>query len=110
MLTPTFARIGVGLAAIGLLIAIGLPSLFQSASSPLLFDQAVRYYRTVTTGTLPVEYETADPQHLQATLNASGRLDYGTQVSDLRPVGYRLKGGRVTADGEQPLAVAVPLR
>jgi anti-sigma factor RsiW len=104
---PVIPRLAFGLAAAGLLFVLLLPHLFRSTPTPEVFAQAVHYYQTVTEGALPIEYATEDPQGLQTQLNTSGRLDFTTQVSDLRPEGYRLRGGRVVETTQQPLAVAL---
>lgn len=104
---PVVPRFAFGLAAAGIFLVLLLPSLFRSTPTPEVFAQAVHYYQTVTEGALPIEYTTDDPHGLQTQLNTSGRLDFTTQVSDLRPVGYRLRGGRVVDTAQQPLAVAL---
>lgn len=105
--TPMRPRLALGLAVAGLLMAILLPRIFRSAPAPNLFARAMHYYQAVTEGALPVEYVTEDPQGLQASFNTSGRLDFTTQVTNLQPAGYRLKGGRVVTDAEHPLAVSL---
>jgi len=105
--TPLFPRLAFGLAVTGILIVMLLPRAFRSAPAPNLFTQAVHYYQTVTEGALPVEYVTEDPQGLQASFNTSGRLDFMTQVTDLRPAGYRLRGGKVVMGAGHPLAVSL---
>lgn len=104
---PVVPRVAIGLAAAGLFFILLLPQLFRSAPTPEVFAQAVHYYQTMTEGALPIEYATDDPHGLQTQLNASGRLDFTTQVSDLRPAGYHLRGGRVVDTAQQPLAVAL---
>jgi anti-sigma factor RsiW len=104
---PVIPRVAIGFAAAGLFFVLLLPHLFRSTPTPEIFAQAVHYYQTVTEGPLPIEYATDDPQRLQTQLNTSGRLDFTTQVSDLRPAGYRLRGGRVVETAQQPLAVAL---
>jgi anti-sigma factor RsiW len=104
---PVFPRLAFGLAVIGVFLVMLLPHIFRSAPAPDVFAHAVHYYQTVTEGVLPIEYTMEDPQGLQAKFNMSGRLDFSTKVSDLRPAGYRLKGGSVTTDVGQPLAVAL---
>jgi len=104
---PLFPRLAVGLVMAGIFIVILLPHVFWSAPAPDVFAQAVHYYQTVTEGVLPIEYTTEDPQGLQAKFNTSGRLDFTTHVSDLRPAGYRLRGGRMVETAEHPLAVAL---
>jgi anti-sigma factor RsiW len=104
---PLFPRLAFGLAVTGIFILMLLPQLFRSAPAPDVFARAVHYYQTVAEGALAVEYTAEDPQGLQARLNSSGRLDFTTHVSDLRPAGYRLRGGRVVETAEHPLAVAL---
>ncbi len=104
---PLFPRLAVGLAMAGIFIVILLPHVFRSAPAPDVFAHAVHYYQTVTEGVLPIEYTTEDPQGLQARFNTSGRLDFTTHVSDLRPAGYRLSGGRVVENAGHPLAVSL---
>jgi anti-sigma factor RsiW len=104
---PVFPRLAVGLAVTGMFLVLLLPPLFRSAPAPDIFAQAVHYYQTVTEGVLPIEYPTEHPQGLQVTLNSSGRLDFTTHVSDLRPAGYHLLGGRVVETAVHPLAVAL---
>jgi len=104
---PVFPRLAFGLAVVGVFLVMLLPGIFRSAPAPDVFAHAVHYYQTVTEGVLPIEYTMEDPQRLQAKFNMSGRLDFSTKVSDLRPAGYRLKGGSVTTDVGQPLAVAL---
>src|SRR5262249_41050197 len=88
------------------LVLLLLP-LFRSTPIPDVFAHAVHYYQTATEGALPIEYTTDDPQRLQTQLNTSGRLDFTTQVSDLRLAGYRLRGGRVVETDKRPLAVTL---
>lgn len=104
---PLFPRLAFGLAVTGIFIVLLLPQVFRSAPAPDVFAQAVHYYQTMTEGVLSIEYPMNDPQGLQARLNTSGRLDFITHVSDLRPAGYRLRGGRVVEAAEHPLAVAL---
>lgn len=104
---PLFPRLVFGLVMTGIFIVLLLPHVFRSAPAPDVFAHAVHYYQIVTEGVLPIEYTTEDPQGLQARFNASGRLDFTTQVSDLRPAGYRLSGGRVVEDAGHPLAVSL---
>lgn len=103
---PLFPRLAFGLAVTGIFLVLLLPRVFRLAPAPGVFAHAVHYYQTVTEGVLPIEYTMEDPQGLQARFNASGRLDFTTQVSDLRPAGYRLSGGRVVEDAGHPLAVS----
>lgn len=102
-----FPRLAFGLAVTGTFLVLLLPHVFRSAPAPNVFVQAVHYYQTMTEGVLPIEYPTDDPQGLQFQLNTSGRLHFTTHVSDLRPAGYRLRGGRVVETAEHPLAVAL---
>jgi anti-sigma factor RsiW len=104
---PVSPRLAFGLAAIGIFVVMLLPHVFRSAPAPDVFAHAVHYYQTVTEGVLPIEYTIEDPQGLQATFNASGRLDFTTQVSDLRSAGYHLSGGRVVENAGRPLAVSL---
>jgi len=104
---PLVPRLAFGLAMTGIFLVLLLPHMFRSTPTPDVFVQAVHYYQTVTEGVLPIEYTTEDPQGLQAKLNTSRRLDFTTHVSDLRPTGYRLRGGRVVETAERPLAVAL---
>lgn len=104
---PVFPRLAFGLAVTALFFVLLLPHLFRSTPTPDVFAQAVHYYQTVTEDVLPIEYIMEDPQGLQTRFNTSGRLDFTTQVSDLRPAGYRLRGGRVVETDGHPLAVAL---
>ena len=104
---PVAPRLAFGLVAAGMFLVLLLPHLFRSTPHPDVFAHAVHYYQTMTEGVLSIEYPTDDPQGLQTQLNTSGRLDFTTQVSDLRPAGYRLRGGRVVETAQQPLAVAL---
>jgi anti-sigma factor RsiW len=100
-------RVAFGLAAAGIFLVLLLPHLFRSTPTRDVFAQAVYYYQTMSAGAFPIEYATEDPQGLQSQLNTSGRLDFATQVSDLRPAGYRLRGGRVIETEGRLLAVAL---
>lgn len=104
---PVFPRLAFGLAVTALFFILLLPHLFRSTPTSDVFAHAVHYYQTMTEGGLPIEYATDDPQGLQAQLNTSGRLDFTTHVSDLRPAGYRLRGGKVLETDGHPLAVAL---
>jgi anti-sigma factor RsiW len=96
-----------GAALAGLIIALLLPSLHHETPPPAAFIRALHYYHEVTTTTHVVEYRTESPQQLQAQFNASGHLDFMTQVSDLRPAGYQLIGGKVLNEAGHPLAVSL---
>jgi anti-sigma factor RsiW len=104
---PVSPRLAFGLTVTGIILMVLLPNVFRSAPAPEVFSRAVHYYQTVTDGRLPIEYAVEDPQGLQARFNTSGRLDFTTQVSDLRPTGYHLSGGRVVENAGHPLAVAL---
>jgi anti-sigma factor RsiW len=104
---PVSPRLAFGLAVTGIILVMLLPHVFHSAPAPDVFARAVHYYQTVTEGRLPIEYIVEDPQGLQARFNTSGRLDFTTQVSDLRPAGYYLSGGRVVENAGHPLAVSL---
>lgn len=104
---PVSPRLAFGLAVIGVFLVMLLPQVFRSAPAPGVFAHAVHYYQTVAEGILPIEYAIEDPQGLQARFNTSGRLDFTTQVSDLRPAGYHLSGGRVVENAGHPLAVSL---
>jgi anti-sigma factor RsiW len=104
---PLLPRLAFGLVMTGIFLVLLLPHLFRSTPTPDVFAHAVHYYQTMTEGALPIEYTAEDPQGLQTQLNASGRLDFTTQVSDLRPAGYRLRGGRVVETDGHPLAVSL---
>lgn len=104
---PVLPRLAFGLAMTTLFFVLLLPQLFRSTPTPEIFAHAVHYYQTVTKGALPLEYAAEDPQGLEAQLNTSGRLDFTAQVSDLRPAGYHLRGGRVVETAQPPLAVAL---
>src|SRR5262249_33363279 len=104
---PLVPRLAFGLVAAGIFLVLLLLPLFRSTPTPDVFAHAVHYYQTATEGALPIEYTTDDPQRLQTQLNTSGRLDFTTQVSDLRLAGYRLRGGRVVETDKRPLAVTL---
>ena len=105
--TPLFFRVASGVAVTGLILVLLLPSLQQPTPSPAAFTRALHYYHEVTTTTPAVAYRTDNPQQLQAQFNGSGHLDFTTQVSDLRPAGYQLIGGKVLNEAGHPLAVSV---
>jgi anti-sigma factor RsiW len=104
---PVVPRLAFGLAVTGVVMTMLLPRMLRPAPVADVFAQAVHYYQTVTAGVLPIEYPTENPQRLQTQLNASGRLDFTTLVSDLRSAGYCLRGGRVVETKGHPLAVAL---
>ena len=106
-MTPMFFRVVSGVAAAGVILALLLPSLRQPARTPAAFTHALHYYQRVIESMPAVEYHMDDPQLLQAQFNGSGRLDFTTQVSDLRPAGYRLVGGKVMSEAGHPLAVSL---
>jgi hypothetical protein len=56
---------------------------------------------------LSFTYHTDDPRELEAALNRSGQLDFATHVLDLRPAGYRIEGGQIVWEKDQPSAVVL---
>jgi anti-sigma factor RsiW len=105
--TPMFFRVSSGVAVAGILLALLLPFVQRPTPPPAAFARALHYYHEVTRTTPAVAYRTASPRQLQAQFNGSGHLDFTTQVSDLRPAGYQLVGGKVLRGDGQPLAVSV---
>lgn len=105
--TPMFFRVASGVAIAGIILMLLLPSFQRATPPPAAFTRALHYYHEVTKTTPAVEYLTDNPQQLQARFNGSGRLDFTTQVSDVRPAGYRLIGGKVLNEAGQPLAVSL---
>jgi anti-sigma factor RsiW len=101
------ARVAVGLAAAGLLLALLLPRLFLPASGPDLLPQAMDYYQAATEGRLALEYATEDPHTLEVAFNGSGQLGFRMHVIDFRPAGYRLRGGTIQHVHDHPVALAV---
>jgi anti-sigma factor RsiW len=100
-------RFAIGIAATMVLVVVFLSRLFLSAPEPGLFPQAVASYQATIDQQQPLDYVVADPQELEMKLNLSGQLDFVTQVADLRPAGYQLKGGSVVHLLHQPTAIAV---
>jgi anti-sigma factor RsiW len=100
-------RFAIGVAAATVLVAVLLSRLFLSGPEPGLVPQAVASYQAAIDQQQPLDYVVADPQELEMTLNLSGQLDFVTQVSDLRPAGYQLKGGSIARILDRPTAVAV---
>jgi len=100
-------RLALGFAAAGLVVVFLLSQLFFSAPEQDVFAQALDSYQAVTEGRTPLDYRTEEPAQLQAAFNNSGQIDFLTQVSDLRPAGYQLKGGRLGRLMNHPTAIAV---
>jgi anti-sigma factor RsiW len=105
--TPTFFRVASAIAVVGIVLALLLPFAQRPTPPPAAFTRALHYYHEVTTTMPSAAYHTDNPQQLQAQFNGSGHLDFTTQVSDLRPAGYQLVGGKVLREDGQPLAVSV---
>lgn len=100
-------RFAIGVTAATALIAVFLSRLFLAGPEPGLFPQAVASYQAALDQQQPLTYHIADPQELEMTLNLSGQLDFVTQVADLRPAGYQLRGGSVAHILNQPTAIAI---
>jgi anti-sigma factor RsiW len=105
--SPLLPRFALGLAAAGLLIALLLPRLFPSAPASDMLTQAVNYYQAVIEGRIALEYSADDPQGLETVFNHSGQLDFVAHVTDFRPAGYQLRGGKVERVRDRPMAVAL---
>ena len=105
--TSLIFRFASGVAVAGILLALFFPLTQRDTQPPAAFTQALRYYHEVTRNTPTVTYHTDDPRQLQAQFNDSGHLDFTTQVSDLRPAGYQLIGGKILNEAGHPLAVSV---
>lgn len=105
--TPIFFRVASGVAVAGIILVLLLPFVQRPTQPPAAFTRALHYYHAVTTTTPAVAYRTDSPQQLQTQFNGSGHLDFTTQVSDLRPAGYQLVGGKVLSEDGHPLAVSL---
>lgn len=100
-------RFLVGVAVTSLLIALLFPYLSPRTQPQLLFAQAVDSYRLLIDQRQPLTYAATDPRQLEAAFNLSEQLNFVTQVADLQPSGYQLRGGGVTHILSQPAAVVV---
>ncbi|MGE0680039.1 MAG: anti-sigma factor [Candidatus Binatia bacterium] len=100
-------RVAIGVITATVLVAVIFSRLFPSEPEPGLFPQAVASYQATIDQQQPLDYVVADPQELEMTFNLSGQLDFVTQVADLRPAGYQLRGGSISHTFNQPTAIAV---
>jgi len=100
-------RLVFGLAVAALLIALSLPRFFSSTPEPAWFPQVLDSYHAATEGRLSFTYHTDDPHELEAALNRSGQLDFVTHVLDLRPAGYRIEGGQIVWEKNNPVAIVL---
>lgn len=96
----------VVLATAGVLILLVWAHLLPSEPGHTILAAATASYQAARAGTVALDYRNVEPQELERAFNRSGRLNFRTHVSDLRPAGYHLRGGTVTHVGGQPLAVA----
>ena len=100
-------RLTLGFAVAGLAAVFLLSRLFFSSPEQDLFVYAIDSYQAAAEGRMPLDYHLEEPKRLQAAFNSSGQLDFLTQVSDLRLIGYQLKGGRLVRLMNHPTAIAV---
>lgn len=100
-------RFAIGLAAASILGVLLFLRFFSNAPEPILFPQAVDSYRAVIDQQRQLDYAITDPYELEVAFNVSGRLDFVTKVADLRPAGYRLRGGSIVTLQHRLTAVAV---
>ena len=103
----TLPRFAVGLAAASILVVLFLPRFFSGSSEPPLFPQAVDSYRAAIDQQQRLDYVMTEPYELEVAFNVSGQLDFATQVSDLRPVGYHLRGGSIVNLQHRSTAISV---
>lgn len=99
-------RLFIGTAMASLLLVL-LLSHFFSSQPQSLFTHAIDSYRLFIDQQQALAYKTTDPRQLSTTLNLSGELNFVTQVADLQPAGYQLRGGGVLSILSQQAAVAV---
>lgn len=100
-------RFLLGTATASLLIMLFFSYFFPAQQPQALFTQAVSSYHLFIDEQHPLTYTITDPHQLGAAFNLSGQLNFVTQVADLRPAGYQLRGGEITHLSTQPAAVAV---
>ena len=105
--TSLVPRFALGLAAVGLLLALLLPRLFPTARAPDMLAQAVHSYEKVVEDRPTLDYPIDEPHKLQTVLNRSGQLDFVTHVLDLRPAGLQLRGGTIGRYEDRPVAMAI---
>jgi anti-sigma factor RsiW len=97
----------IGVATASLLLVLLLSYFFSSKQQQPFFAQAIDSYRLLVDQQQSLTYATADPRQLGTAFNLSGQLNFVTQVANLQPAGYQLRGGRINHLFDQPTAVSV---
>lgn len=87
-------------AAAAIVVSVWLGT--RSSTTPV--EQAINDFRQFTTGSLPLEVQTTDPQLLQSRLREAN-LSFAARVFDFGMMDYRLVGGGLNRVAGQPSAL-----